>query len=140
MPERIFKISLRVRYAETDQMGVVYYANYLVWFEVARTELFRELGMYYSEVEKEGIILPAVESHLKYIASAYYDEDIEIYTKITELKGASITFTYEAVRPSDKKILTKGFTRHAFLTKNERKIIPIPEDIRKLLEPVIAKS
>src|SRR5208283_4630001 len=75
MPERTFKISLRVRYAETDQMGVVYYANYLVWFEVARTELFRELGMYYSEVEKEGIILPAVESHLKYIASAYYDED-----------------------------------------------------------------
>lgn len=105
---------IRVRYKETDQMGVVYYANYYVWFEVGRVEFMRSLGMSYKELEKEGVILPVIESRCIYRHSAKYDELISIRTGIKHMSGAKITFVYEVIRKEDGDLLATGETVHAF--------------------------
>lgn len=115
-------VEFRVRYKETDQMGVVYYSNYFVWFEVARTEYFRQLGYSYKQLEEEGIILPAVEAHCEYKASAYYDDELVVKIWIDDLTGTKITFRYEVYRKYEKKLLAKGYTIHAFLDANKRPV------------------
>jgi len=110
-------ISLRVRYSETDQMGIVYYANYLTWFEVGRTEYCRILGTPYSHWEKEGILLPVVEASCRYKASARYDDRVNITTWVDELKVSSIRFSYRVTREGDGRLLAEGATRHAFINK-----------------------
>ena len=83
---------VRVRYAETDQMGVVYYANYFVWFEVGRTDLLRDAGWSYREMELEGIALPVIEAHCEYRQSARYDDELEIRTTGSQLSPVRVTF------------------------------------------------
>jgi acyl-CoA thioester hydrolase len=109
---------IRVRYAETDQMGVVYYANYLVWFEVGRTDLLRESGWTYREMETEGFSLPVIEVRCVYHASAKYDDDIEVRTTGDMLSAIRMQFTYQVVRPSDAATLATGVTVHATLGSN----------------------
>ena len=92
---------VRVRYADTDQMGVVYYANYLVWFEVARTEWLRDGGWSYREMEADGIALPVIEAHCEYRQPARYDDEIEIRTVATLLTPVRIRFDYEARKADD---------------------------------------
>jgi len=106
---------LRVRYGETDQMGVAYYANYLTWFEIGRTEFCRELGKPYSFWEKDGIFLPVVEAHCRYKSSAFYDDDILISTSITDLKKCSLQFKCVVTRKDGGKLLADGWTRHAIV-------------------------
>ena len=106
---------VRVRYAETDQMGVVYYANYFVWFEVARTDLLRESGWTYRDMEADGFSLPVIEAHCAYRESAKYDEDIEVRTTGTMLSPVRVQFTYDIVRTSDGATLATGSTVHATL-------------------------
>ncbi|MBF8983343.1 acyl-CoA thioesterase [Lutibacter sp. B2] len=109
---------IRVRYEETDQMGVVYYGNYYTWFEVGRTEFFRSLGYTYAQLEEEGIILPVIESQCSYKDSAKYDDELSIRTTIKNLKGVRLEFQYEVIRKKDETILATGSTTHAFVNKN----------------------
>jgi acyl-CoA thioester hydrolase len=102
---------LRVRYAETDQMGVVYYANYFVWFEVGRTDWLRETGWSYRAMEADGISLPVIEAHCDYLQPSRYDDEIEVRTGATLLSPVRIRFDYEVAR--DAAVLTRGHTVHA---------------------------
>ena len=102
---------LRVRYAETDRMGVVYYANYFVWFEVARTDWLRETGWSYREMEADGISLPVIEAHCDYRQPSRYDDEIDIRTRATLLSPIRIRFDYEVLR--DGSVLSTGHTVHA---------------------------
>lgn len=103
---------LRVRYSETDQMKIVYNANYLDWFEVARTELCRRWGKPYTEWEHEGLMLPVVEAHCRYKHPARYDDEIILESRVADLKFFTITFEYRVVRAADGKLLAEGWTKH----------------------------
>jgi acyl-CoA thioester hydrolase len=111
---------IRVRYADTDQMGVVYYANYLVWFEVARTDLLRHAGWTYREMEADGFALPVVEAHCTYRRSARYDDEIDLHASGTLLSPVRIRFDYQVVRASDATLLAEGHTVHASLDPEGR--------------------
>ena len=106
---------VRVRYAETDKMGVVYYANYLVWFEVARADLLRSLGWSYREMEIAGISLPVIEAHCHYLRPARYDDEIEVKTEGRMLSPVRMEFEYTVVRSQDGTIAAEGKTVHAAL-------------------------
>ena len=106
---------LRVRYAETDKMGVVYYANYLVWFEVARADLLRSLGWSYREMEIAGISLPVIEAHCHYLRPARYDDEIDVRTEGRMLSPVRMEFEYQVVRSQDGTIAAEGKTVHAAL-------------------------
>ena len=105
--------TLRVRYAETDQMGVVYYANYLVWFEVARTDLLRSLGWSYREMEATGVFLPVIEAHCEYRRPARYDEEIEIRTEGRLRSSVRMEFSYDVVLKLANEVAAVGRTVHA---------------------------
>ncbi len=109
-------ITHRVIYAETDQMGIVYNVNYLVWFEAARTELLREAGLPYSEMERRGFYLPVIETGAKFLKSARYDDLATITAVVSELKKASLHIDYEV--HCNGELLVTGFTRHAVTDKN----------------------
>lgn len=89
---------IRVRYAESDQMGVAYHANYLVWCEVGRTDFIRQLGMTYAEMERRGVMLAVADAHLRYHASARYDDVVRIVTTLTGVRSRMVTFAYELYR------------------------------------------
>lgn len=104
--------TIRVRYSETDQMGVVYNANYLDWFEVARTELCRAWGVPYTEWEANDLMLPVVEAHCRYKHPARYDDQIQLWARVSEIKVHSVSFEYRILRASDYKLIAEGWTRH----------------------------
>ena len=111
---------LRVRYAETDAMGVVYYANYLTWFELGRTDWIRAHGVTYREMEEHGILLPVVEARCSYRASARYDDPVRVATTATALTPARISFAYRVTRPEPdggETLLAEGGTDHVFITR-----------------------
>lgn len=119
---------LKVRYAETDQMGVVYYANYFVWMEIGRTNLLREAGLTYKELEKSGVILPVAKACAKYVASSYYDDDIAVHSTVTVLSGPRIRIDYRIYREDDKLVCV-GYTEHAFMSLETRKVIKCPAEL-----------
>ena len=123
-----------MRYAETDQMGVVYYSNYFVWFEVGRTDLLRNEGWSYKDMEGEGFSLPVVEAHCEYRQSAKYDDEIEIRTTGELLSPVRVRFDYEIARPSDQAVLAGGHTVHAVLDATGRPR-RLPDRIRALFRP-----
>ncbi|MFV0305776.1 MAG: acyl-CoA thioesterase [Moheibacter sp.] len=126
-------ISIRVRYGETDQMGVVYHGNYATYCEIARVEFFRELGIPYKKMEEQGIILPVTELNLKFHQPAYYDELLTIRTTLREVpRGVRITFNYEIYNESEI-LLTTGFSILAFIDAKTRKPIRCPSTIIKQL-------
>ena len=122
---------VRVRYAETDKMGVVYYANYFVWFEVGRTDLLREAGWSYREMEIDGFALPVIDARCAYHQSARYDDDLEIRTAGAMLSPVRVQFNYEVVRLSDAAKLATGVTVHATLDRGGRPC-RLPDRIRAL--------
>jgi len=124
------QIEVRVRYAETDQMGVVYYANYLVWFEIARTEYFRRLGLNYTDLEKRGIYLVVAESNCAYKSPVKYDDLIRITTSLNYVKASSIEFRYELF--SDNRLIAKGRTAHVFVNR-KKKPVRVPVDVRHMI-------
>jgi acyl-CoA thioester hydrolase len=126
---------VRVRYADTDQMGIVYHANYFVWFEVGRTDLLRHAGWSYREMEREGFSLPVVEAHCEYRQPARYDDQLEVRTRGGLLSVARLRFDYEVVRPSDDTVLAGGHTVHAALDAAGRPC-RLPERISQLLTGV----
>ncbi len=112
--------TVRVRYAETDQMGVAYYANYFVWFEVARADLLRTLGWSYREMEHSGVWLPVIEAHCEYRRSAKYDDELEVKTEGRVLSPVRMEFTYEVRHVDDGGVAASGRTVHAALDANGR--------------------
>jgi acyl-CoA thioester hydrolase len=118
--------SYRVIYGDTDQMGVVYYANYLRWFERGRSEFLRQIGLPYTMIEGQGVHFPVVEVTCRYIQSARYDDEIEIHTELVELGRASFAFTYRLYRTADQSLLATGTTKHASVDRSGR-ITRIPK-------------
>lgn len=119
---------IRVRYADTDAMGIVYYANYLKWFEIGRSELMRDMGIVYAELETSGYHLPVIEVSCHYLLPARYDEIVVIQTEITGIRRASVRFDYVIRDESKEQILAEGFTLHPF-TSREGKIVRAPKHI-----------
>ena len=112
---------LRVRYAETDQMGVVYYANYLVWMEVGRVELCKACGFNYRDMEREdGILLAVAEANCRYAAPARFDDEVIVRTWIGQAGSRMVRFEYEMRLAEGGRKLATGFTRHVFLTRDLR--------------------
>jgi acyl-CoA thioester hydrolase len=109
---------IRVRYAETDQMGVAYYANYLVWFEIGRSEFCRQRGFLYSDLEASGYKLVVTDVHCRYRNSARYDEIITVRTWLKEMNRRMITFGYRILRQNKEEIIAEGETRHLCLDSN----------------------
>jgi acyl-CoA thioester hydrolase len=109
------RITYRVIYGDTDQMGVTYYANYLKWFEMGRNDFMRKIGTPYTSVEKTGLYFPVVEVSCRYHSPAHYDDVIVIETSLTELGPVTLTFSYELSRQRDKQLLSTGWTKHACL-------------------------
>ncbi len=132
MSSIIHRAEVRVTYAETDAMGIVYYANYLRWLEVGRTELMRSLGIAYKEMEDQGTFLPVSEVFCKYHGSARYDDVLIIETSVDFLKRASIQFSYRILRKSDGNPLVTGSTLHAFVDR-DGKIVKVPAILRAKL-------
>lgn len=113
---------MRVRYAETDQMGVVYHANYLVWFEVGRVELIRQMGLDYKTMEREdGVGIAVVEVTCRYKAPARYDDELIVQTRIAGVRGSVVKFAYRVVRAADGTLLCEGATTHVVVDKEMRK-------------------
>ena len=106
---------LEVRYAETDMMGIMHHSRYYPWFEVARTEFIKQVGMTYSEMEKMGVMIPLTETEAKYISGLKYEERAEVSCTLFELSAARCGFKYTVKRLSDGKITTTGITRHGFV-------------------------
>jgi acyl-CoA thioester hydrolase len=136
---------VRVRYAETDQMGIVYYANYLVWFELGRVELLRSLGLAYSQLEKEHeCILPVLEATCRYKSPARYDDEILIETSPALLRGSVLKFVYQIWRkPSnegeERKLLAEGETVHLVCDDQLNKK-PLPEHYAAALRALMTES
>jgi acyl-CoA thioester hydrolase len=108
----IGKSQVRVRYAETDRMGVVYHANYFIWFEVGRNEFFRQVGLIYRNLETDGIIFPLVSCQAEFKAGARYDDMIDIETWVEKIQGIRITLGYRVLR--DQELICSGTTTHIF--------------------------
>jgi len=132
---------VRVRYAETDQMGIVHNANYLVWFEIGRAEYCRARGFSYRDMEEnDDSFLVVAESYCRYKAPAYYDDELIIRTHITELRRRSLRFGYEIVRATDGQVVAEGETGHVVTDSNGR-VRSFPEGYAQLLlAPPILKS
>jgi acyl-CoA thioester hydrolase len=120
--ERIFETSVRVRYKETDQMGVVHHTNYIVWFEVGRTDLLRQLGLSYRDLEGRGILLPVVDLSCRYVEAARYDDEIRILTRIADLTPGKIIFSYEIRRKPDDAKLARGSTTHLWVSREMKRM------------------
>jgi len=127
---------VRVLYADTDHGGVAYYATYLRWFEVGRTELFRSIGLTYADIEKTGILCPVVEVHCEYLEPAKYDDLLDIVTWIEKLGRSSITFGYQIERQSDHALLALGKTRNAFVNRSLKCTRP-PSNVHHALSAFI---
>lgn len=112
-----YDIELRVRYAETDQMGVVYHSNYFPWFEEARTGFFESIGFSYAELEAQGLLFPLLECGCRYRSPARYPDYVVVSVTLKELKGLRATLRYEVTRKADGKLLAEGFTSHAFVNR-----------------------
>lgn len=127
------KTSIRVIYADTDAMGVVYHTNYIKWFEVGRTELLRSIGYPYADMEAEGILLPLAECSCKYKRPAVYDDMLEITARIEDMKGATVMVDYEIKRQATGELLVTGSTKHA-VTDPSFKPIRLRDKNRSLYE------
>jgi acyl-CoA thioester hydrolase len=129
---RVSTSLVRVRYAETDKMGIVYYAHYLVWFEIGRTDWLRETGWTYRAIEDEGLGLPVIEAHCAYKSSARYDDELEVRTAARIVSAARIAFDYQVVRKADAAIIASGYTVHATVDRSGRPV-RLPSRVKDLL-------
>jgi acyl-CoA thioester hydrolase len=131
--ERETHSDLRVRYAETDQMGVVYHANYLVWCEVGRTDFIRRCGMSYAEMEGQGVRLAVVGAELRLHASARYDDLVRVTTRVASLRSRAVEFAYEITRVADGARIATASTTLVSMSADGRTVTLAPE-IRALLQ------
>jgi acyl-CoA thioester hydrolase len=126
-------IEIRVRYAETDQMSVVYHANYLVWCEIGRTDLIRQLGMSYAALEREGIALAVIDASVRYHSAARYDDVIRVRTRLTDVRSRTVTFDYTIENATTTMRLASASTTLASISR-DGKPVALPAELRKLME------
>jgi acyl-CoA thioester hydrolase len=131
--DRVSSARLRVRYAETDKMGVVYYANYLIWFEVGRTEWLRVTGATYRQLEAEGIVLPVIEAHCEYHRPLRYDDELDVRARATLLSPFRLRFDYDIVPVGAPEPSTTGWTEHCGVGSDGRPR-RLPPLVRTLFE------
>jgi acyl-CoA thioester hydrolase len=130
---------LRVRYAETDQMGVVYHSNHLIWFEVGRVELLRQMGFSYRDMERDdGRFIAVAEVKCRYRAPVYYDEEVIVRTRLKSVRESVVVFSYELVRPTGDAVLAEGETTHV-VTDSNMKAASLPEKYLKAFRAALGK-
>lgn len=132
-PTKCSENQIRVRYGETDQMGVVYHGNYAQYFEIGRTEWLRKLGVTYKQMEEDGVMLPVISLNVKFKKSAYYDDVVKVITKLKKMPTATIEFDYEILN-SKNEILTTGNTVLAFIDINKNRPTRCPKYILDKLQ------
>ncbi len=132
-PTFVSETPLRVRYAETDAMGIVHHASYIIWFEVGRSDWLRQQGMSYADVEASGYLLVVSEVQARFMRPARYDELIVIRTRVAELKSRRLRFEYEVVRQATDETLVAGATSH-IVTDRTGRVTTFPTALRVLLE------
>jgi len=130
----IHETKVRVRYGETDQMGVVYYGNYALYYETGRVEALRSLGMTYRKMEESGVQMPVLEMHCRYLASALYDEQLTIRTIIREMPAARITFDFEVLNEL-AQLINRGMVSLAFINTSTNRPTRCPAKLAGLLKP-----
>jgi acyl-CoA thioester hydrolase len=134
------QVTIRVRYAETDQMGVVYHANYFVWFEVGRVELLRQLGFSYREMEQEDdCCIAVVDARCRYKAPARYDDELVVRTRLKNVRQSLVQFGYELVRISDGLLLAEGETTHVVIDHQLKKRA-IPEKYMRVFREALGQD
>jgi len=130
---------LRVRYAETDQMGVVYHSNHLIWFEVGRVELMRQLGFSYRDMEREdGRFIAVAEAKCRYRAPVYYDQEVVVRTRLKKVRESVVVFSYELLQADSGTLLAEGQTTH-IVTDLNMKVAPLPEKYLKAFRDAMVK-
>ncbi len=130
---------VRVRYAETDQMGVVYHSNHLIWFEVGRVEFMRQMGFSYRDMERDdGRFIAVAEVTCRYRAPAYYDEEVVVRTRLKTVRDSVIVFTYELSRAENGTLLAEGETTH-IVTDSKMKVATLPEKYLKVFRAATGK-
>ncbi|WP_224995928.1 thioesterase family protein [Cesiribacter sp. SM1] len=131
----VAETKLRVRYAETDQMGYVYYGNYATYYEIGRVEALRRLGFSYRALEEEvGVMMPVLELHVQYKAPAFYDDELRLQVIIPELPQSRMRFEYKLYN-ADERLLNEGYTTLAFVNKSSGRPCRVPEELKKVLLP-----
>jgi len=129
----ISETKLKVRYVETDRMGIVHHSNYYAWFEVGRGDFITKSGMTYNDMEKQGVMMPLVETYCKYYEGAKYEDDIIIQTSIGEMSPVKVIFNYNVIREADGKLMAKGKTTQTFVN-NQFKIVNLKKIHSELWE------
>jgi len=132
------RTTIRVRYGETDQMGIVNNAVYPTYFEIGRTMMFRELGFSYKKMEQSGILIPLSDIYVKYHSPAYYDEELTLTTELKEMPTARIRFDYSIHNPNGK-LITSGYSIQAFINAKTKRPTRTPEIVKELLNPYFGK-
>jgi len=131
---------IRVRYADTDQMKMIYHSKYLEYFEQGRSDLLREIGLPYPEIEKMGYYLPVVEAHAKFLKAGRYDDLLTVRTMLTELPQVRITIEYAIINDETKELLVAGYTVHGFVDANSGKPTRPPEKFIEIVEKTFSKK
>ena len=136
----VHETKLRVRYAETDQMGVAYHSNHLIWFEVGRVELLRQMGFSYRDMERdEDRFIAVAEVTCRYRAPARYDEEIVVRTRLKHVRKSVVVFSYELLRTEGGQVLAEGETTHV-VTDSKMKVAPLPEKYLKAFRKALGRS
>lgn len=131
---------LRVRYAETDQMGVVYHSNHLIWFEIGRVELMRQMGFSYRDMERDdGLYIAVAEAKCRYRAPVYYDEEVVVRTWLKTVRASVIIFSYELTRPDGGALLAEGETTH-IVTDSTMKVASLPAKYLSVFRAAVKKE
>ena len=131
-------VDVEVRYAETDQMGVVHHANYLIWFEQARTRLCRDAGLHYADIERAGYFMMVTGAELRYVRSAHYGDDVTVTTWLSELGSRLASFEYEVRR--GEELLVTGRTRHVWVRAEDSRPCRLPEMARPYFERLAGRD
>ena len=135
--QRFVESRTRVRYKETDQMGIAHHSNYIVWFEIGRTDLCRATGITYGEIEKRGHLLVVTEIGCRYRTPFAYDEEVLIRTSVAEAASRSITFSYELYDGAAKTLKASGFSTHLWLDRESRRPVVADRDVMTAFEPFL---
>jgi acyl-CoA thioester hydrolase len=136
---KVVESRTRVRYKETDQMGIAHHSNYVVWFEVGRTDLCRETGFSYRDIEKRGSLLVVVEIGCRYRTPFFYDDEVVIRTSVREVASRSMTFHYELV-DSAGEIHATGFSKHLWLDRETRKPVKADAEVMRAFAPFLPRK
>ena len=139
LPLIVNETRVRVRYAETDQMGVVYHANHFIWFEIGRVELMRQLGFSYNDMERDdGLFIAVADARCRYKAPAHYDDEIIVRTHLKNVRDSVVHFGYQLVRVSDGMLLAEGETTH-IVTDTQMKMRALPEKYLSVFRAAVGK-